>query len=258
MLNFFKKNEPLDIPFLPEIALYKIKDEEENKHLIHIRFASGDENQIHLNGRISAESIKSINLEISGFEKFQCLPSHPSIKFIEFKSAIKIERFNAPDEEFLLAEHRVAIHGQYELVKKTNGKNSKELVWISFAQAEREIKEILQEEFSAALHDYLNIDNETQPLVRSVEKSTTQKSSKAFFSFSNILNFSLIAVVTYTVIVFAYGKIKGPSVANIQTQNTVLEAVSPEEIERQASSTPNADDMVMQEFGLEPGVNLDQ
>lgn len=253
MLNIFKKNERPDLPFTPEIAMYQIKDETDNKQLIHIRFASGDENQINKNFRVSAESIKSIELKITDFEKFQCLPSHPSIKFIDFKSIIKIERFDAPDDEILLAQHRVAIHGQYQRIKKTDGKTSKELTWITLAEAEREINEILQDEFSMALDGYLNLGNESNV----APKTIYAKQPRNIFSFNNILNFALIAVITYTVIVFAYGKFKGPTSTNFQTQNTVLETVTPEEISRQASET-SAEDLALQEFGLEPGVNLNQ
>lgn len=245
MLSLFKNHETETVMFSPELAMYRITDEADQTPLIHIRLASGDHKNTHKNIRINANSIQSISFEISKINDYVTAISKGDEKFVEFKGMLVIVRFDGTTEKHILADHVVAVRGQFS--KKRNNKN---ISWPEISEVEEEINKIWQEIFAKALSGYLNIDEEIgKPTVK---KERIQKN----FNFSSLINYALIAVVTYTVIVLSYNWIKGDN-NNVQTQNTALEVLAPDEINKRASME-SADDLVMEEFGLEPGLNLDQ
>lgn len=247
MLNFFKnKTIPDLVQFYPELAMYRIIDEADNTPLIHIRFASGDEQNIHKNIRINASSIQSISLETLNLDGYSPAQDLAKSKSIKFNSVLKIVRFNGGEETHELGQHKVSVICQPS--KSTKENQSK---WLDFEDVKEEINDKLQKVFSEALSSYLNI--EEVPKAKSSSNLTQSQSKHSLFS--TLLNICLISVLTYTVIMVGYNWFKG-SDQSPQIQNTALEQLSPEELNKQASIS--AEDEALQEFGLEPGISLDQ
>lgn len=259
MLNF-TSNQPDDvIDFYPELAIYKVDATEQPCNFIHVRFASGCDLNINRNMRIDIGSMQSMELELAEMEKFVCTPSEPTKKFISCKSILKITNFDGTTVNHELGQHNIAVLGTYKKIKNSKGKKVQELTWPSFNEAAEEIKNIIQSEFSDALDEYLGVDTKRQ------NSNNSKVSNSTFFSgsiFSKVLNFLLIAVVAYTVVALGMNYFKGKN--NIQTQNTVLETLSPEALKQQAALSDqqeiekSSDEIALEEFGLEPGLNLDQ
>lgn len=272
MLNLFNQQN-FELSFDPELAIYEVAAQGDINGYLNIRIASGDFANINKNIRVESKDIQEISLELENLEKFICVASHPTIKFVEFKSKLLIKRTSGETEEIHLADHKVAIEGIYQTIPSKGKvslpqkllakvKNPKELTWPTFEEIETEIRDIWQDEFSIALDGYLGIDS-NKPSHKPT-KSSKEKSPLV----NRLLNFGIIASVVY--IACAVGinmlhKSNAPQVAN-----TPLEQLSPEALKQKAELGNVTNDVgnkkdensleqeTLAEFGLEQGINLDK
>lgn len=271
MLNIFKSNH-FELPFDPELAIYKVEAQGDTEQYLNIRVSSGDHANVNKNIKIESKDIQEISLQVKDLNGYSQSSSSPNTKQIEFKSALLIKRHSGEEEEVLLADHKILIEGIYQatlpstptlLQKITNKfKGAKTLTWPTFAEVEQEINEIWQDEFSIALDGYLGLGQNTP----SKKRANTKKEKSSLLG--KILNLGIIASVTYIVIVFGLNVINKNNVP--QVQNTALEVLSPEALMKQAeadnvtnSFSNKKDDNsleseILAEFGLEEGINLDQ
>lgn len=272
MLNLFSQQN-FELPFDPELAIYEVAAQGDIGGYLNIRIASGDFANINKNIRVDSKNIQEISLELEELEKYICLPSHPSIKFIEFKSKLLIKRTTGEAEEVHLADHKVAIEGIYKKVLPRGKmslpqkllaqvKTPKTLTWPTFKEVEPEIREIWQDEFAIALDGYLGIDSHKSN--HKPAKANKEKSSLA----NKLLNFGIIVSITYIVGIVGFNMISKNNAP--QVENTALEALSPEALKQKAEQDNVTNDVgnkkdeksldqeVLAEFGLEEGINLDQ
>lgn len=272
MLNFFNKQN-FELPFDPELAIYEVAAQGNIDGYLNIRIASGDFANINKNIRVESKNIQEISLELDNLEKYDCLPSHPSVKFIEFQSKLLIKRTTGETDEVHLANHKVAIEGIYKTVLPRGKislpqkllarvKSTKTLTWPTFKEVEPEIREIWQDEFSIALDGYLGIESNKSN--HKPAKPNKEKSSLL----NKILNFGIIASLSYIVGVFGFNMITKNNTP--QVENTPLEALTPEALMNKAQQENVTNDVgnkkdensleseILAEFGLEEGVNLDQ
>lgn len=244
MILFKKKSHsPLE-EYFPDLAMYSFKDEADDSPLIHIRFSSEDENNINKNIRVKAGSIKSISLEINNLDGFSPYKESDSFRFIEFRPAIKIERLDNSVEMIELGDNKVKI------MQSSSKFKSKSDGWADIDELIKEIKEIWHDLFNDAIMSYSGIESDSK-LNQAPQTSIIGK----------IINYALIAAITFMVIGVSVNLIKSNQPTQIQAQNTAYEALSPEALIKQANETSieqSSDDLILEEFGLEPGLDLDK
>lgn len=249
----FGKKKGLDIDFDPELVFYALADSQ----IVSIRVSSGDELNINKNLRqpMGGASEVTLGLNLSDTYESEKNPTNGDPQYITGEAYLRIKHIGDEQEnQHILTNHRIAVYP--EKIKK--GKK----VTCEFPPIEevkQEIEAIWQDEFAAALDDYMLAGSESDD----IPKRNRKTANKEGMSLTSKICIVLIALA---VIIFGYGKFNKKNQVQNNGDQTIMSMY--DEINKMPSGDTtqppqpetvqkSADQEAMEEFGLEEGIKLD-
>lgn len=230
------------VEFYPEINLFTTQSNDPNAEVLNIRVASGDANNINKSLKIKSADIQEISISVDGFGAFsEPVTPNTSKLYCTGSSKFIVKRFDGSTEVVPMADHKIEVLPTSQSKKGTT--------WPDIETVRKEITDILQDEFGAALDDY-----------QGLEEVVPQSSDK--FSFSDLLSFhSVIIGVSILITVIAIGVIAYKKSAPPTIPKETLYAAAQENLKNMSqagNAQQSLDDEVLQEFNLQKGIDLDK
>lgn len=258
--KFSKKDEsPLD--FAPELDIFYIKSQDPKDRYITLRIASGDENNINKNFKFPAHNIIGLSLKLDFSEnKYDPTLNQNDHQFVDAKALLIMDLSDSEEPKTIeLANHKIAAFG-------THNKKDNNYSYPSKDEVEREANNIWQDEFSVALQDYNDALNGTSNNGSGRSKPSNKEEKSKLDKLITVGSIVIILIsIGFVVINKLTKNINNQSIIGSMNSEQILQDAqvginqqldTPDQIIDNSEEELEKD--VLNEFGLESGVNLDR